>query len=259
MKQTIRLLAIATCIGLMWACNKQTELTAKYTTANDQGYVAYIKIVDAAPAFRQVFNGSDSFSVYLNGPRVNGTFLSYNSIFPTTTNLYAAVPAGPQNIRITVAGKTLLDSTLATINKNLTPGSYYSFIITDSALSTNEAKQMWLTDNFAFTDTSSINVRFVDAVINDPVSVDVYSYKKGANIFSNIKPATATTFITLPYTSTDTIYVRNAGTQTEITRLAVVSGTSTAINRTRAYTLLYKGQNGATGTKARALTFYANN
>jgi hypothetical protein len=222
--------------------------------------MAFIKIVNASPNFRQVYKGADSFNIYVNGVKINGAQLSYNSVFPTATNLYAAVPAGPQSIRISVNGKVTPDSiTLASLNKTLDPGGYYSFIITDEGLGTNESRQMWIKDNFAVTDTNNFTLRFVDAVLNDAGPVDVYSYQKANKIFSNISPGTATNFISLPYTLlADTLYVRSAGTLTEIARINIVNGSTLATNRGRPYTLLYKGMLGGAGTKARTLTLLAN-
>lgn len=238
-------------IALIWSCKKKLELVEPVSTTQN---LAFLKIIDAAPSFRQVFNGSDSFNVYVNNNKVNGTSLSYGSAFPATSSLYLAVPAGSQTIRLTVNGKLTPDSiTLGTFTKTLDAGSYYSFIITDSALKANEAKQMFIKDNFALTDTSHFTLRFIDAVLNDPVSVDVYSYRNASNIFTAIAPGTVTPFITLPYTlATDTLSIRSAGTQTEIVKVL-----GAVFTRSRAYTLLYRGIPGST-TKPRTITLYAN-
>ena len=254
MKKNISIiLLIAFSLVLSWSCDKKI---AYIDSATDTQGLAFIKIVDAAPNFRQVFKGSDSFNVFVNGQKVNGSFLTYNSLFPTATNLYAGVPAGPQSVRLSVHSTTNSDLiTLASFNKTLDAGSYYSFIITDEALNANETRQMWIKDNFALTDTNHVTLRFIDAVLNDPTSVDVYSTNNAANIFTNITPGTATTFTTLNYNLTsDILSIRIAGTLTEITKV-----TGAVLTRSRAYTLLYRGTNGGTGTKARTAIVYANN
>ncbi len=257
MKKNISILILVCTLGLLWSCKKDLKLASP--VSGTDGF-AFLKIIDASPNFRQIFKGSDSFNVYVNGVKINGSQLTYNSIFPSTTNLYAAVPAGPQSIRISVNGKINPDSiTLASFNKTLTPDSYYSFILTDEAMTANESRQMFIQDKFALTDTSSYTLRFVNAVLNDPTGVDVYSFRSSSIIFTNISPATATNFIKLPYSLlTDTLSVRPTGTQTEITRINISNGGTNDFRRGRPYTILYKGQFGITGTKGRSLTLYAN-
>ncbi len=257
MKKNILIVLIFACtIGLIWSCNKKLELVSPVSGTSG---LAYLKIADFSTSFRQVVNGSDSFNVYVNGVKVNGTFLTYNSIFPTITNLYIGVPAGPQAIRITVNGKLTPDSiTLASFNKTLTAGNYYSFIITDSLLKSDESKQIFVQDNFTISDTTHFTLRFIHAILNDSVgkNVDVYSTRQAANIFSNISPGTVTPFTTLPYTlANDTLIVRRPGRLDTLARLNLV-----VFARQRALTLVYKGQPGTTtGTKARGLVIYTNN
>jgi len=257
-KIILRSLLFACTIGLLWSCKKgEMDLVNKVSTTEG---LAFIKIIHAAPNFRQIYKGADSFNVYVNGAKINGTFLTYNALFPTATNLYVAVPSGAQSIRVSVNGTTTPDSiTLGSLNKTLEVGSYYSLVITDEVFTGNESRQMWIKDNFALTDTNNYTVRFIHAVLNDPGAVDVYSFQKGKNIFNNITPTTATPFVSLPYTIlTDTFYVRTAGTQTDIAKITLANGSTTALNRGRAYTLLYKGQFGNL-TKPRSLTLFANN
>ena len=257
MKKNILILILTCTIAFLWSCEKKLELVNSVSTTEG---MAFLKIVHAAPAFRQIVNDRDSFNVYVSGIKLNGALLTYNSVFPTITNLYVAVPSGLQSIRLTANSKATPDSlTLGYFPKTFEPGAYYSLIITDSLLKGKDSKQMFLKDEFALTDTNNYTIRFVNAVLNDPVAVDVYSFRKAKNIFSSISPTTATPFIQLPYTIlSDTLYVRPTGTQTDIAKITIANGSTTALNRRRPYTLLYRGQNGGTGTKVRGLTLYAN-
>ncbi len=261
MKKYISIIIFVCAVWALASCKKTLELVDPVSKTDG---VAFLKVVDASPNFRQVFKGSDSFNIYVNGVKINGSQLTYNSIFPVSTSLYAAVPAGPQSIRITVNGRVNPDSiTLGSFNKTLEAGSYYSFIITDEALTANESRQMFIKDNFALTDTNNFTLRFVHAVLNDPVAVDVYSYRRATNIFTNISPASATPFLNFSYTvplslSTDTLSVRATGTQTDIAKVFVNVANSIFLNRGRAYTVLYKGQLGNT-SKPRSLLLYTNN
>src|ERR1035437_5756909 len=255
MKKNISIIIIifACAIALIWSCTKKTDLLAP--TASVDG-LAFLKVADFSTSFRQIVNGRDSFNVYVNGNKENGPFITYASFFPTT--LYAGVPAGPQSIRITVNGIATPDSiTLASFNKTLTAGAYYSFILTDSLLKTDESKQIFVQDNFALTDTLHFSLRFIHAILNDTLgkNVDIYSTRYATNIFSNISPGTTTAFTTQAYTlPADTLIVRRPGRLDTLARLNIVS-----FSRQRAYTLVYKGQPGTTtAPKGRALITYVN-
>ncbi len=258
MKKYIFITSIAACCMtlLVWSCSKKDDATAPTTSPNGN---AFIKISQYAPNFRQTFNNRDSFNIYINNVKVNGTFLTYGSVYPSVADLYAAVPAGAAAIKISIVGVNSLDSVVvSTINKTLTAGNYYSFIITDSVLNTNESKQIFLQDNFVRSDTSHFTVRFVHAILNDTTgkNVDVYSTRLASNVFSNISPGTVTPFISEPYNLiSDTLIVRRAGSPFELARISTVA---TAINRERAYTLVYKGTPLAAGNKPRSLVYFAN-
>jgi hypothetical protein len=257
MKKYISLIILSCVIGLIWSCKEKLELVSP--TSSPDG-LAYIKIAQFSPNFRQVFNNRDSFNIYANAVKLNGTFLTYGSFFPSAANLYAAVPAGTTALRITLNGVTTPDSlTLATVTKDLTAGAYYSFILTDSVLKTTESRQIFLQDNFARTDTNHFTIRFVHAVLNDTLgkNVDIYSLRLAANIFTNIAPGTTTPFISEPYNFiSDTLIVRRAGIAFELARLSTVA---LPIGRERAYTLIYKGNAAnTTAPKGRSLVYYAN-
>jgi hypothetical protein len=258
MKKYIFPLIITTCAaGLIWSCSKKIDLVAPTASING---LAYIKVAQLSPNFRAVVGGRDSFNVYMNEKKVNGAFLTYGSFFPTTTNLYAAVTPGQQVIRMTVNGTNTPDSVnLVGFTKNLVAGNYYSFLLTDSLISLDPTMQMFIQDNFIRTDTLHYTIRLVHAITNDSAgkNIDVYSTRLGTNIFSNISPGTATSFIVNPYTITaDTFIVRRTGNPFELCRLSTVA---LPIARERAYTLVYKGlRNTSTGTKGRSLIYYAD-
>lgn len=262
MKKNISLvLILASMGGLLWSCAKQTTTPTEYVaTTNSVGNSAFIKIIHFSPAFRLATNNSDSVNFFLNGKKLNGSFLTFGSMFPSTTNLYAAVPAGVNSIRIATNGILVPDSiTVTTLNKILEPGKYYSLLMTDSILNASSSKQIFTQDNFVLSDTNTFTMRFIHAILNDTAgkNVDIYSTRRAANIFSNISPGTVTDFTTQPYNFvTDTIIVRRAGGSFELGRLTTASN---PLARQRAYTLVYKGTPGTTtAPKGRALITYAN-
>jgi len=258
MKKFIPVIMIAAfcTAGLMWSCSKKQDLLAS-TTGTD-GF-AFVKIAQFAPNFRGALNTKDSFNIYVNNAKLNGPFLTYGLLFPTVSNLYAAVPAGAVTFKISVVNALSVDSIVVkSFDKTLTAGGYYSFFMTDSLVNANDSKQIFVQDNFTRTDTTHYNIRFAHTILADTAgkNVDVYSNRLAANIFSNISPGTVTNFMSEPYNFVaDTLIVRRAGTAFELARISTVA---TPIARERAYTLVYKGTPVATGTKPRSLTYYPN-
>lgn len=243
---------------LFYACKKDnTKLQGNPTTSN-----AYLKVMDAAPGFRQVFNSPDSFNILVGGQRIVYG-LTYNSAFPVNTtnvNTYAAVPANAQDIRLVVRGIVNADSnTIVTIPKSLVAGSKYTLIVTDSISTTPDYSKIWAQDNFNTPDSGKYSIRCINAVMNDTAGkkIDVYSYRNAGNIFSNVSPGDVTAFSTLniPSVFTDTFSIRRAGTTFQLAILNSVSIT----NNHRVYTLLYRGDGRLTsGTKARGIVVYTN-
>jgi len=243
-------------VGILSSCHDKPELIA--TTSAPDG-VAYVKVGDFAPNFRTVFgNKPDSFNVFVNNQKISGSYLSYGGLYPTTTNLYAAVPAGAVTIKMT-QGITNPDSvTLISLNKTLTAGAYYSLLVTDSVQTAGEPKQIFVQDNFSRVDTLHYMLRFAHTILTDTAgkNVDVWSQRLKTNIFSNIAPGTVTAFTTQPYFYVaDTFSVRRAGTTNELTKLSTLA---LPIGRERAYTLVYKGTSDAASTKPRSLVYYNN-
>ena len=258
MRKNILIIIVACCLtGLMWSCSKSSDNTA--ATIGTDGY-AFLKVSQFAPNFRGVFNNRDSFNVYVNNAKFTGAYLTFNSTYPTVSNLYATVPAGASTIKLLVVGTTGLDSVVvATLNKTFTAGGYYSLLITDSILNVSDSKQIFVQDNFVRSDTTHYTIRFAHTILSDTAgkTVDVYSNRLKTNIFSNISPGTVTPFVAEPYNFiSDTLIVRRSGTNFELARVPTVA---TPLARERAYTLSYKGLPATTtGTKARSLVYYPN-
>jgi hypothetical protein len=148
---------------------------------------------------------------------------------------------------------------VVSLSKTLEPGKYYSLIITDSILNSNNNKQIFTQDNFVISDTNTFTMRFVHAILNDSAdkNIDIYSTRRAGNIFSNISPGTVTDFKSQPYNFiTDTIIVRRAGGIFELARFSTATN---PLARQRAYTLMYKGTpSTTTAPKGRSLVTFAN-
>ena len=250
MKKNI-LIILVFLIGFL-SCEKDKSVVATYQPT---GSNAFLRVMHVSPNFRAVQHYADSFNVYVGANKVNGTLFTYNSAFPAAAinvNTYASVPAGNQQIRLSLPGKSVTDSfTILTLSKTLESGKYYTFFITDSLTAQQNPTKIWAEDaNFLSDDTMQYKIRFAHAILNDTAgkNVDVYSYRKGGNIFSNISPGTVTDFISLPApTVLDTISIRRPGTGFELAKLTNVS-----IVKGRSYTILYKGSPGTTGSNVRA-------
>jgi hypothetical protein len=223
---------------------------------------AYLKVIHAAPGFAAVFNAPDNFNIVVGG--VNGqriaAALTYNSAFPsntTNTNTYAAVPSGSQDIRLVLKGVVNIDSVgIATIPKNLEAGNYYTLVITDSITTTPDYSKIFTQDVFPIPVPGTYLVRFIHAVMNDTAGkkVDVYSFRAGANIFTNLSPGNVTGFNLTNYnTIPDTISIRRSGTTFELARVNNIP-----FNSERVYTICYRGDKLSTGTKPRGAFIYNN-
>jgi hypothetical protein len=261
MKKYISIMIVFVCaIGLIWSCTKKVDLVDPVSGID--GF-AFIRVMHVSPNFRAIQNYPDSFHIYVGANKINGGLFTYNSAFPSTAlnnNTYAAVPSGPQQIRLSLIGVTKVDSlTIISLQKNLEAGKYYTFFITDSLQSQQDATKVWVNDiNFLPTDTSQYKVRFAHMILNDTAGkkVDVYSYRQAANIFSGISPGTVTDYLAIPtaFFAVDTISIRRTGTGFELARINGIT-----YGKTRLYTILFKGNPGSTsGTKGRSAIIYNN-
>jgi hypothetical protein len=264
MRKNIIITLFAAAMLLMFpACKKYTQGHQTIELENK----AYLKVIHAAPGFTQVFNAPDNFNVLVGGTassqRIVASF-TYNSAFPANTlntNTYAAVPAGAQDIRLVTRGTVNIDSTpIAVFPKNLTAGSYYTLIITDSITTPPAASKIFTQDAVFRPTDGNYTVRFIHAVMNDTAgrTVDIYSARQAGNLYTNVAPGTVRDFLVLPRTSnlSDTLIVRRSGTMQELARLNGVS-----FSNRRVYTIIYRGNTtitASTNVRARGIIVHNN-
>lgn len=262
------LLFIAIGIAITWfaiSCKRELEPRASYETPTG---TAYLRIVHAAPYFRNIFNVSDSFNVLVGGTKVSASitgsnpYMTYNSIFPnvSTLNGYVSVPAGEQEIKLS-AGVLNPDSlTIKRFTKVLAPDTYYTFMITDSINSSRDAAQMFVRDSLTTPITGYYGLRFIHAVLQDSVapsqklvdSINVFSSRYNRNIYTNVTPGTITTFSQFSYDAAleDTLFVRRVRSAVNLATLNWKPASQ------RTYTLYFKGDgtiSDSKNTKARSL------
>jgi hypothetical protein len=256
---------MAMTVGVLLSCQKSTSYIAAYQT--DNGNTSYIKIVHASPYFRNAYGAADSFNVFVNDKKINSPFLSYGgtSLFPTSTASfgYVAVPAGLQQIRLSVAGVINPDSIKITNFTTVFQASkYYSVFLTDLG-------------GFLFVDSAFAaipgyyNIRFINAVTTDSAvtstgtsTYDVFSYARNTTLWSKIPVGGFTIFQSLGTNIgvADTLYLTRtpaSGTPSLAGRVVLAKLAVTPLSRN--YTLYFKGDATlSTGAKARSLALYVN-
>jgi hypothetical protein len=268
MKKNILVIAIIFSTSLigMFSCSRDYTLKSPVSTTTGS---SYLRVIDASPNFRSIFNLPDSFNVFVNGTKISGftpgaTYLmTYGASFPAVTSLngYVAVNPGTQVIKLTLGGVLNSDSIAITnFTKTLLPDQCYTLMITDSILSTRDSSQIFVQDIYTKPTIGYYNLRFIHAVLNDTAgkAIDVWSTRNNKNIFTNLKPGSVSSFIPLPYNVLlgDTLYVRRAGS---LTNTLATGYTLISFMNQRTFTLYYKGDgNLTTGTRARGLAVYVN-
>jgi hypothetical protein len=261
MKLAILKLGVASLITAsiaLVACEKEMKYVADPVEAGSASQQAFLKIVHAAPNLRAITGQPDSFNVIVNDLKLNAVNVTYAVTQPTGTTLtYSAVAADSRDVVIKLArGVNKPDSLVFfTFYTKMAPGNYYTFLITDSLLQTRDTSRMFFRDSLATLLDGRTGIRLVHALADTAnLRIDIWSTRRNNNLYSSILPGTVTSFSNQPFINLgDTLIVRRAGTQFELARLNnIIFGNG------RQYTLVYRGTNVTTGTRARTLTFYTN-
>jgi hypothetical protein len=251
--------AILVACTLILACEKEKEIIAPWNEAGSDADYARLRIVHAAPNFRNLTGVPDSINIFVNGQKLNGTRLSYGGVFPgqSPTN-YAVLPPGAYDVKITVGGVVNPDSIpVATLRFTLAEKTNYSFVITDSVLNANrDSGRIFVRDSFPEPITGRIGLRFIHAMA-DTVGkrVDVWSTRRNNYLYTAVLPGVVSSFSIQPFIDiSDTLIVRRAGTTTELARFNNI-----IFANTKVYTIYLRGNVAlTTGTKARSLSWYTN-
>jgi hypothetical protein len=210
--------------------------------------------------------GSTRNYVYVDASPVTGSAIAYGGTFP--------VGATPANFAITSGFREfLIKDTLATSTQpqlsfaeSFQPVSNYTIFMYDTA---NAAKQKTVRTNIVIPDDTTARLRFANFVYSPfPVpAVDIFSVNRNANIFSNISVTEVTDFISYQSNKNDTLYVRAAGSGTNLMNKnssGVFSPFFLVINptRLRSYTVIFRGgwrSDLSTAATVRTLSLFANN
>jgi hypothetical protein len=215
---------------LILSCTKKTEsILGTNTNFTSSSLVrVYVATVNANRNY-----------IYVDGQPINGAALVSGGMFPAAGVYAAEIPIGVKGflVRDTLAATTQVPLTFA---ENLSVGNYTIFLY-DTITS---PKQKTVLTNFVVPTDTSCRIRFANFIYNpfDIPAIDVFSYNKNANLFTNIAVTDVTSFV--PYPSRlgiDTLYIRETGTTTNIIKLSM-----SGLSEKRNYTLVYRGSHRGT-------------
>jgi hypothetical protein len=230
----------------------------------------------ADKSFVQVYNGvvgSSRNYVYVDGVPVNGAILSYNAVFPSTPANFS-IGNGFRAFLVRDTSSTVLTQPPLSFAENLQAGSYYTIFMYDSSIS---PKKKIVTNNIQVPADTTARLRFANFILNPtalPSGFDIFSVKRNAVIFSNVRETEITDYIPYASASTDTFYVRLNGSTSNLQNIDT-TGKPTILNiqatlnptRFRNYTLVWRGSyrgvnnkttTGAAIAAARGLSSFVN-
>ena len=199
--------------------------------------------------------GASRNYVYVDGKAVTGAAMVSGSVFPSTGYAFS-VTGGVRSfvIRDTLSTSTQVPLVFA---ENMQVGKLYTIFAYDTITT---PKQVTVPANIVIPADSTARLRFANFVHNsfDVPGVDVFSKRRNANIFTNVRRTEVSGFI--PYASAsqnplytansnDTLFIRETGT---MNALVTINGFNPTAKRS--YTLVYRGSHRGTKTA----TIFAN-
>jgi hypothetical protein len=229
-------------VVLIAACTKNTGEPARQNRDFSSSSLLQLYVA--------TLNASRNY-MYINSSPVTGATIATGGLFPSTG--YASdVPSGSTAflVRDTLSTTTQLP---LSFGESLQPGKNYTIFLYDTITT---PKQKTVETNIVIPVDTAARLRFANFVFSRTAvpSVDIFSKRRGINIFTNVPVTDVTGFIRVPSSFNDTLIVRETGT---LTQLAILNG----INPTqkRSYTIVFRGRyTNTTGTAAMTLSSFAN-
>ena len=234
------------CLIFLAGCKKEPEIYQPET--RDFSDKAFVKV------YNSIVNSNRNY-IYVDEVPVNGAaalIYATRPLFPSVSH-YAAIQAGSRTVLIK---DTLVTSTQKpiTFTTGFDAGSSYTVFTYDTI---TNAKYLVVKDNIQSPADTTSRVRLANLVYsrNAVPNVDIYSLKLKANVFTNVPFETVTDFIPYQSGQADTLFVRAAGSSTNLAQLNNFNPT-----QKRSYTIVFRGNYPSTsGTLARSLTQFVNN
>lgn len=222
------------------SCSKSfdSRLVSTYGNQSSSNVQLFIATVGA----------SRNYLVVDNKP-VNGAALVSGSLFPSV-GFGFSVPTGMRSflLRDTLTATTQTPISFA---QNMEIGKSYTIFSYDTITA---AKQKTVETPIVIPGDTTSRLRFANFIYNPNAipAVDVFSFNRNTNLFTNVNVTDVTSFV--PYPSallTDTLYIRPAGnTTTNLVKYVLTGG----LTQKRSYTLVYRGSDRGT----RLATLIAN-
>lgn len=198
--------------------------------------------------FVATVNASRNY-IYVNGVPANGSSLTTGTLFPASGIGFAVV----SGMKSFLVRDTLSTSTQAQLSfaNNMQLGKRYTIFMYDTITS---PKQKTVETSIVVPQDTTSRLRFANFVYNPGVStpVDVFSFNRNTNIFTNVSVTDVTNFIPYPSNlSPDTLYIRPTGTTTDLLKVSI-----SRLTAKRSYTVVYRGSDRGT---AKFASLFANN
>lgn len=191
--------------------------------------------------FVATVNASRNY-VYVDGKALNGASLTSGSIFPSAGVYASAIDPG---FRSFLVRDTLTATTQAQLSfaHDLQSATNYTLFLYDTI---NAPKQKIVQTTYVVPSDTTCRLRFANFIYNPTAvpNIDVFSFSRNTNLFTNIPVTGVTDFI--PYPSNlggDTLYIRENGSAVNILKVALSSST---LQKKRSYTLVYRGSHRGT-------------
>lgn len=217
---------------LMQSCKK--EATLALPTQTDLSNSSLIRVYIAT------VNASRNY-VYVDGKPVTGSLLSSGSIFPASGVYASGITPG---IKSFLVKDTLTASTQVPLSfsENMQVNKNYTIFMYDTI---NSPKQKTVLTNYLIPTDTTCSIRFANFIYNPTIvpAIDVFSFNRNTNIFTNVPVTGVTDFIPYPTRlGVDTLYIRETGTTVNIIKVV----TSGVFQDKRNYTLVYRGSHRGT-------------
>ncbi|MBC7874372.1 MAG: DUF4397 domain-containing protein [Ferruginibacter sp.] len=230
---------------IIQSCTKQeAKIVAQQQTnfTNSSLVQVYVATVNASRNY-----------IYVDGAAVTGAALASGSLFPGgVATIGTNVPAGLRAflVRDTLPAATQVPLVFA---ENMQNGKFHTIFLYDTI---STPKQKTVLTNIVIPADTTARLRFANFVFSrtDVPAVDIFSKRRGVNLFTNVKVTDVSDFIPIPSAFNDTFFVRETGTTNQ---LAVFNGFNAT--QKRSYTLVFRGRyQTTTGTVVRTLSSFIN-
>jgi hypothetical protein len=206
------------------------------------------------------------FRITMDGKKINGAqdnaantnTLIWGGVYPPSSGAYAFLPPGSRNFKFVMnritsgAFAPISGDEVFTTTVGLVAGKRYSMFIADPY-----STPYMVEDNFEVPPVDQYGIRFINLCGDAAARFDVSTARQGVKIFSNVGYQEMRNFLFLGTTTTDTIYLKTAGTNTVVATYPAAGSGGFTPGTQRVYTLYARGKTGVSG-RTPSLALYTN-